>query len=1044
MRAKLSIGFIVFLTVISSLLAQKEGNIWYFGYYAGIDFNVSPPKPLYNSALNTNEGCATICDKAGDLMFYTDGTTIWNKNHRVMVNGNGLLGHSSSTQSGVIVPRPGSKDFYYVFTVTDKYENYGFCYSIVDMSLDSGRGAVTIKNQQMHPTCAEKVTAVTHANGIDIWVIMKDWGNDEFRAYLITPNGLNGFDNEVKGYPVISKAGMVHQGDVYTKIGYLKASPDGKTLALANYGMGFSELFDFNNATGQITQKMLLSGSAYHFAYGVEFSPDGSKYYVSTCDNPSFLYQFDLTYDNIDTIIAKRHTLSEMEGENYAALQVASDGRIYLAIVNFPYLGVISEPNEAGSSCKYNYLGFNLGGAKSQYGLPTFIQTFFFNFSGKNIDMGSIPAETVKDSLITKFLENTGKFPITVKSMALKDGDADQFELLTQSAEFTLDSGEYKDIQIRFKPTSVGLKKTYIEIKIDTNTIYYSLSGTATIKPGPLEAINIDMGSIIVQDTKDSVVTAFIRNIDDAPVTINDIVLSGQDNSQFAVLNFSQPMTIAANSVQDIEFRFQPTSAGQKTAQINIYGDRDTITQSITGLAIDKQSLLSALSIDMGDVIVSSTKDSVVSAYIRNLSQFDIEIDSMRLTGGNAGEFSILSGLPPYTLTSNATMDATFRFSPATKGVKSATIEIYGADTVFYRSIRGTGIRAVDDTASCDETYFTFLDFGDVSRLHLNGKANKYNNYLRLTSSVNHLTGSAWWHQQVPVKNGFTTEFRFKFSEGSNDNAADNSLPGADGIAFVIQNSSPEALGTYGGGIGYNQIPNSLAIEFDTYSNDENQIENFFDPNGNHIAVQSNGKNPNSSFHKDAYTLGMADSVLDIRPNNTTYYVKIDYNIEPLTLRIYIDKTGDFLAPALTVSNLEINRLLDLLYSEGAYVGFTSATGSARENHEILSWTFCPKPSNGQLTEAEEPAEESAAITGAYPNPFSDILNISVNAQATDDVELSVFDLLGNRIATLGEGIALSGSNTYSWNATNMCAGNYYYVITVNGVRTVGQVQLIK
>ena len=85
--------------------AQNEGNIWYFGYGAGIDFNSGSPVPISDGQLNTEEGCASISDENGDLLFYTDGTTVYNKSHSPMVNGTNLLADSSATQSSIILKK---------------------------------------------------------------------------------------------------------------------------------------------------------------------------------------------------------------------------------------------------------------------------------------------------------------------------------------------------------------------------------------------------------------------------------------------------------------------------------------------------------------------------------------------------------------------------------------------------------------------------------------------------------------------------------------------------------------------------------------------------------------------------------------------------------------------------------------------------------------------------------------------------------------------------------------------------------------------------
>src|SRR4051812_8983429 len=102
--------FIFFLFIVSNGIsfAQKEKNIWYFGNKAGVDFNSGSPVVLHDSKMNSWEGCASIADRnTGQLLFYTDGVTIWDRNQNTMSNGSGLFGHRSSTQSALIVPMPG-------------------------------------------------------------------------------------------------------------------------------------------------------------------------------------------------------------------------------------------------------------------------------------------------------------------------------------------------------------------------------------------------------------------------------------------------------------------------------------------------------------------------------------------------------------------------------------------------------------------------------------------------------------------------------------------------------------------------------------------------------------------------------------------------------------------------------------------------------------------------------------------------------------------------------------------------------------------------
>jgi hypothetical protein len=230
-------------------IAQKEANIWYFGEQAGLDFNGGIPTALLNSAMNKDEGCSSVSDSNGNLLFYTSGINVWNRNHMQMPNGFGLAGHESSSQAALIVPKPGSNTLFYIFTTDAFFYANGLKYTVVDMSLQGGLGDVISKNTPLHTPTTEKLTAVKHANNTDIWVITHGANSATFNAYLVTAAGITP--------PVSTTIGAIHSGGGTTgtlnAIGCMKASPDGTKLALALYNMNLAELFDFNASTGVVS-----------------------------------------------------------------------------------------------------------------------------------------------------------------------------------------------------------------------------------------------------------------------------------------------------------------------------------------------------------------------------------------------------------------------------------------------------------------------------------------------------------------------------------------------------------------------------------------------------------------------------------------------------------------------------------------------------------------------------------------------------------------------------------------------------------------------
>jgi len=368
---KLNYKILIFFFCSGFLFAQKEANIWYFGHQCGLDFNFTPPKTLTNGKLNSLEGCASIADENGNLLFYSDGTTVWNSNHKIMVNGDNLYGNQSSTQSAVIVPMPQNKLLYYLFTVDDQAGINGFRYSMIDMSLQNGLGGVVKKNILLADNVTEKVTAGKHLNNKDIWVLVHEWNSNKFKAFLITKDSI--FTT-----PVESSSGTVHDGDIMNSAGYMKVSPKGNKIALAIYYSHIIELFDFNNSTGIVSNPVTFNDESYDRPYGIEFSPNGTKLYFSCITGPATIYQANLNAGTPSQIIKSATVVvSNPVYFYYGALQAAPDGKIYIAKYNGLNLAAIDYPDEPITTLRYKDSAVSLGGNRSGGGLPCYIQSYF-------------------------------------------------------------------------------------------------------------------------------------------------------------------------------------------------------------------------------------------------------------------------------------------------------------------------------------------------------------------------------------------------------------------------------------------------------------------------------------------------------------------------------------------------------------------------------------------------------------------------------------------------------------------------------------------
>jgi gliding motility-associated-like protein len=373
--------FLTLFFLCCNVYSQGEANIWYFGYNAGLDFTTGNPIALNNSQQQTVEGSATISDAGGQLLFYTDGNFVWNKNHEIMSNGTGLLGNPSSTQSAVIIPKPNSISIYYIITVTLLGGNNGVRYTEVDINLNGGLGDVTSnKNILLLSPATEKISAVKQNNCEDFWVVIHKYGNNSFYAYSITSTGIS-------LTPVISNVGTTISNVPNRTIGYLKFSPDGKKLISSNYQQNV-ELYDFDNATGIISNPEIISTKFAN--YGVEFSPLGNVAYITTGEFfPLELYQYDLTSVNILSTETLIHSSTDVN-HFFGALQLATNGKIYLSIDDLNTLSVINNPETLGLGCNLGLNTVSIGSGLSKLGLPQFIQSYFsVGINVNNICLGN-------------------------------------------------------------------------------------------------------------------------------------------------------------------------------------------------------------------------------------------------------------------------------------------------------------------------------------------------------------------------------------------------------------------------------------------------------------------------------------------------------------------------------------------------------------------------------------------------------------------------------------------------------------------------------
>ena len=330
--------FFVILGLPARVMAQynlPENYIWAFGYHMGMNFSGANPVPI-STSIDHGEGCASVCNPNGQLLFYTNGSKIWAANGSLFPNGQNLdipeLITVTTTQTALIVPIPNQTNKYYLFTLGQKL----YCYKI-DMALNGGAGDVDITFPLTHvalkDSLSEKMIALRGCDN-NVWVVVKHNYQNQFYSFNVTTQGVN-------TAAVVSNAGFtVPQG--YFQL-TMTASPDGNKI-VANTSTTI-ELFHFDKTNGKVANDKIIDNQ---FGYASCFSPDGRLLYTNAND----IYQYDLTACN--PAATKRKAGNGFLGD----IKLAPNGKIYFRsgvtgiTASHNYLGSIEKPDVYGPGCQ--------------------------------------------------------------------------------------------------------------------------------------------------------------------------------------------------------------------------------------------------------------------------------------------------------------------------------------------------------------------------------------------------------------------------------------------------------------------------------------------------------------------------------------------------------------------------------------------------------------------------------------------------------------------------------------------------------------------
>ncbi len=391
---------------------------WYFGKGATLDFmangSPTPPKdtladagdlfgkpqqtdpvfvpgePSKSNPIDSPEGSAMVYDPFGALLFYTDGVKIYGKNDNPLaafppLTNSDLGGTNGATQSSVIIPKSACNECqhhqYYVYTIN---KTTGLLsYSIIDTRRNNGEAAVVEKDIPVNFQTSQRITAIRTQDETGYFIYSHDAGTNAFRILKIDSTGTT---------EIVQNVGKVFS-DTTSEKGYMKLSGTGAKMAVAVSvgGRNFVEVYDIDGLTGRLGASPITIdlGLAPPYIYGVEFSEDEQKLYVTLRGDPkkgqtSYLYQLNLNLQNPIQIALQKKEIDKSTTRAFGALQmgpISGVGKkfIYMAVDGSNILPYISEPDFVGDASIVGYQPISSGfGAvvfgNSGFGFPNVIQ----------------------------------------------------------------------------------------------------------------------------------------------------------------------------------------------------------------------------------------------------------------------------------------------------------------------------------------------------------------------------------------------------------------------------------------------------------------------------------------------------------------------------------------------------------------------------------------------------------------------------------------------------------------------------------------------
>ncbi len=620
----------------------------------------------------------------------------------------------------------------------------------------------------------------------------------------------------------------------------------------------------------------------------------------------------------------------------------------------------------------------------------------------ESIDMGRLTVGSMKDSVITGYIKNTGSYKTTIKNVSITGNAGNNFAVVSNIIDEEIAPGESRDVEFRFIPQQQGSLFDKVNVNTTAGAFYGYISGEGIEKTIEISDNIIDFGRVYLGIEKDTTISAVIKNISSERLDIKNVFNGGPDNEQFKILSGGGSFTLQPEESREMKLRFKSKHIGRTSGELE-FEFEGTGSPAKVQLFAEGYKFIPKL----------STNAPVCEGD--NLEIF--------AEGVPDGEF-FWKG--PDGFSSSARNVLIKNALPINSGQYSFFAEYTGlAEKTVYSDTAKINILVAE----------SFINPGDSSFI-FTGEAKREDEFIKLTEARLWNGGSVWLKNKFSVLEDFQITFAFQTRYGDNGTEHhENSVPGADGIAFVMQNHNYPILGDFGKAIGYAGIRNSIAVEIDLFQNP-------YDPDGNHVAVQSLGPEPNSPVHELLkQTLGISTEIPEII-HDKTYWMKIEYIQDERKFKVYLSDSRSMSAPILTIEDFVLS---DYLLSEGGeyvFLGVTAGTGKAWQEHLVFDWQV---PCKNQFLSVREFSYGRGGEISIYPNPCNEFAEISLSDGNFGTPEISVSNLFGRKLSAVQiKQTSADAGIHYRLNTSELAPGIYFITVKSGGSRITETLRVVR